>query len=147
MSHNYIVTDFCGYIILLPFVLSYQLKLCVLSHFSHVQIFAVAKLAVASQAPPSMGFSRQEYWSGLPFSSPGDLSNPGIKSWSLTLQADSFPSEPPGKPDVKFCQAKNCKFWVLIGAVWILKLELQGAGVCQVQQTKNERCHIASLHY
>ena len=110
MSHNYIVTDFCGYIILLPFVLSYQLKLCVLSHFSHVQIFAVAKLAVASQAPPSMGFSRQEYWSGLPFSSPGDLSNPGIKSWSLTLQADSFPSEPPGKPDVKFCQAKNCKF-------------------------------------
>ena len=109
MSHNYIVTDFCGYIILLPFVLSYQLKLCVLSRFSHVQIFATP-WTVASQAPPSMGFSRQEYWSGLPFSSPGDLSNPGIKSWSLTLQADSFPSEPPGKPDVKFCQAKNCKF-------------------------------------
>ena len=44
----------------------------------------------------SMEFSRQEYWSGLPFLSPGDLPNPGIKPRSLTLQADSLPSEPPG---------------------------------------------------
>ena len=44
------------------------------------------------------GISRQEYWSGLPFSSPGDLSNPGIKPWSPALQADSLPSEPPRKP-------------------------------------------------
>ena len=147
VSHSYNSNRFlCGYIILLPFILSYQLKLHVLSRFSHVQIFATP-WAVASQALPSMGFSRQEYWSGLPFPSPGNLPNPGIKSWSPTLQADSFPSEPPGKPDVKFCQAKNCKFWVMIGAIWILQLELQGAGVCQVQQTKNERCHIASLHY
>ena len=48
---------------------------------------------VACQAPPSMGFSRQEYWSGLPFPSPGDLSNPGIKPRSPELQADSLPSE------------------------------------------------------
>ena len=45
-----------------------------------------------------MGFSRQEYWSGLPFPSPGDLPNPGIEPGSPTLQADALPSEPPGKP-------------------------------------------------
>jgi len=42
-----------------------------------------------------MGLSRQEYWSGLPFPSPGDIPNPGIEPRSLTLQADSFLSEPP----------------------------------------------------
>ena len=52
---------------------------------------------VAYQAPPSLGFSRQEYWSGLPFPSPGDLPNPGIEPGSPTLQADALPSEPPGK--------------------------------------------------
>ena len=52
---------------------------------------------IAYQAPPSMGFSRQEYWSGVPFLSPGDLSNPGIEAGSPTLQADALPSEPPGK--------------------------------------------------
>ena len=50
------------------------------------------------QAPPSMGFSRQEYWSGLPFPSPGDLPDPGIEPRSPTLQADAVTSEPPGKP-------------------------------------------------
>ena len=50
------------------------------------------------QAPLSMGFSRQENWSGLPFPSPGYLPDPGTKPESLTLQADSLPSEPPGKP-------------------------------------------------
>ena len=45
-----------------------------------------------------MGFSRQEYWSGLPFPSPGDLPNPGIKPRSPTLQADALTSAPPGKP-------------------------------------------------
>ena len=44
-----------------------------------------------------MGFSRKEYWSGLPFPSPGDLPDPGIEPGSPALQADSFPSEPPGK--------------------------------------------------
>ena len=44
-----------------------------------------------------MGFSRQEYWSGLPFPSPGDLPDPGIKPRSSALQADALPSEPPGK--------------------------------------------------
>ena len=53
---------------------------------------------VAHQAPPSMGFSRQEYWSGLPFPSPGDLPDPGIEPRSPALQADALTSEPPGKP-------------------------------------------------
>ena len=49
---------------------------------------------VAYQAPPSMEFSRQEYWSGLPFPSPGDLHNPGIEPGFPTLQADALPSGP-----------------------------------------------------
>ena len=53
---------------------------------------------VARQAPLSMGFPRQEYWSGLPFPSPGDLSDPGIKSMSPALAGRFFTTEPPGKP-------------------------------------------------
>ena len=56
---------------------------------------------VAHQAPLSMGFSRQEYWSGLPFPSPGDLPNPGIEPRSSALQADSLVSEAPGKSSSK----------------------------------------------
>ena len=62
-----------------------------------VRLFATPWI-VAYQAPPSIGFSRHEYWSGLPFPSPGDLPNPGIKPRSPTLQADALTSEPPGKP-------------------------------------------------
>ena len=61
---------------------------------SHVQLF-VTPGTVAYQAPPSMGFSMQEYWTGLPFPSPGYLPNPGIEPRSPTLQADALPSEPP----------------------------------------------------
>ena len=53
---------------------------------------------IAHQAPLSMEFFRQEYWSRLPFPSPGDLLDPGIKSRSPALQADSLLSESPGKP-------------------------------------------------
>ena len=65
---------------------------------SHVQLFAT-QWTVAYQAPLSMGFSRQEYWSGLPFPSPGDLPKPGIKPGSPALQADVLTSELPGKPN------------------------------------------------
>ena len=58
----------------------------------------MAPWIIACQAPPSMGFSRQEYWSGLPFPSAGDLPNPGIEPGFSALQADSLPSEPAGKP-------------------------------------------------
>ena len=64
---------------------------------SRVRLFATS-WTVACQAPPSMGFSRQEYWSGLPFPSPGHLPNPGIKPRSPALQADALTSEPSGKP-------------------------------------------------
>ena len=53
-------------------------------------------------SPPgsSVEFSRQEYWSGLPFPSPGDIPDPGIEPGSPALQADTLQSEPPGKPDL-----------------------------------------------
>ena len=71
---------------------------------SRVQLF-VTPWTVAYQAPPSVGFSRQEYWSGLPFPSPGDLPNPGIELGSPALQADALPSEPPGKSGYSLSKA------------------------------------------
>ena len=71
---------------------------------SRVQLLATAWTA-AYQAPPSMGFSRQEYWSGLPLPSPGVFSNPGIEPGSPALLADALPSELPlnvlGNPDLR----------------------------------------------
>ena len=64
---------------------------------SLVRLFATPQ-TIAHQAPLFKGFSRQEYWSGLLFPSPGDLPYPGIKPGSPALQADSLPTEPPGKP-------------------------------------------------
>ena len=63
---------------------------------SHIWFFVIP-WPVAHQAPLSMEFSRQEYWRRLPFPSPGDLPDPGIKPQSPGLQTDSLPSEPPGK--------------------------------------------------
>ena len=63
---------------------------------SRVLLF-VTPWTVAYQAPPSMGFSRQECWSGLPFPSPGDLPDLGIEPGSPALQADALTSKPPGK--------------------------------------------------
>ena len=64
-----------------------------------VRLFATP-WTVAYQAPLSLGFSRQQYWSGLPFPSPGDLPNPGIKPRSPALQTDGLLSEPPGKSQI-----------------------------------------------
>ena len=64
-----------------------------------VQLF-VSPCTVACQAPPSMGFSRQEYWSGLPFPSPGDLPDPGFEPRSPTLQADTYHLSHQGIPGV-----------------------------------------------
>ena len=92
---------------------------CVKS-LSRVLLFATL-WTVARQAPLSMGFSRQEYWSGLPFPSPGDLPNPGIKPGSPALQADALSSEPPGKKGNKnfpfnlsqeiFLTLNRCLLW------------------------------------
>ena len=64
---------------------------------SRVRLFVTPR-TVAYQAFQSMGFSRQEYWSGLPFLSPEDLPNPGIEPGSPALEADALPTEPPVKP-------------------------------------------------
>ena len=71
---------------------------CVYAHqLSHVKIFATP-WTVACQASLSMGFPRQEYWSGLPFPPPGDLPDPGIEPVSPALVGKFFSTEPPGKP-------------------------------------------------
>ena len=70
---------------------------CMLRCFSHVQLYAML-WTIAHQAPLSMGFSRQEYWSGVSFPFPGDLPDSEVKPRSPALQADSLPLVPPGKP-------------------------------------------------
>ena len=73
-----------------PACLTYMQNVCICQSLSHVWFFTTP-WAVVHQASLSMEFSRQEYWNGLPFSSPGDLSDPGIKPQSSALQADSLP--------------------------------------------------------
>ena len=78
---------------------------------SRVQLSATP-WTVAYQAPPSMGFFGQEYWSGLPFPSPEDLPNLGtelVSPVSPALQVDSLPSEPPGKPPGKAVSNQTLK--------------------------------------
>ena len=77
----------------------FQRKKVKVKSFSCVRPFA-NPWTVDHEAPLSMGFSRQETWSGLPFPSPGDLPDPGIEPKSPALQADALTSEPPGKPRV-----------------------------------------------
>ena len=104
------------------------MRVCMLSCFTRVQLF-VSPWTVACQVPLSMRFSRQEHWSGLPFLSPGNLPDPGIELGSLALQADSLPSEPPGKPEflyskVKFLRAIQLQAWR--GEIYQSKLGLLG---------------------
>ena len=68
-----------------------------LSRYSHVRLLATL-WTIAHQALLSIGFSRQDFWSGFPCPPPGDLPYPEIKRVSPALQADSLPTEPPGKP-------------------------------------------------
>ena len=88
---------------------------------SPVQLFATP-WTVTYQAPLFMGFSRQEYWSRLPFPSPGDLPNPGIEPRSPALQADALLSEPPGKASSHKSWPKNK------GLLLMLSLMLGGIG-------------------
>ena len=81
---------------------TFHTKISSVQLLSCVRLFATP-WTVACQASRSMEFSRQEYWSGLPHPSPGDLPNPRIEPSSPTLQVDSLLSEPPGKP---FCEAR-----------------------------------------
>ena len=84
---------------------------------SRVRPFAT-RWTVAYQAPLSMEFSRQEYWSGLPFPSPGDLPNPGLESGCPGLQAEALLSEPPRKPTftkyIAFCELYFFFFFIIL---------------------------------
>ena len=73
---------------------------------SRVRFFATLWI-VAYQAPPTMGYFRQEYWSGLPFPSPGDLPNPGIKPMSPALEAGALTCEPSEKVKMPTIQSKE----------------------------------------
>ena len=78
---------------------------------SRVRLF-VTPWTVVYKAPLSMEFSRQEYWSVLPFPSPGGLPDPGIKPGSPALQADTLPSEPPGKTNLYCFTIKELVYMV-----------------------------------
>ena len=80
--------------------LNLYIIIILISSLNRVQLFATP-WTVAHEAPPSVEFSRQEYWSGLPFPSPGDLPGPGIEPRSPALRADALPSEPPEKPSLQ----------------------------------------------
>ena len=71
-------------------------------------------LYVACQAPLSIEFSRPEYWSELPFRFPGDLPNPGIRPRSPTLQEDSLPAEPSGKPKIPGVGSLSLLHWIFL---------------------------------
>ena len=116
--------------------LSRQIDRQIVKSLSRVQLFATP-WTVAHQAPLSVGFSRQEQWSGLTFPSPGNLPNSGIKPRSPKLQADTLPSEPPGKPatlaDVQIprltCQSLTnyCSLSLTKHCVQLLQEELASA--------------------
>ena len=109
---------------------------------SRVQFF-VTPWTVTYQAPLSMGFSRQEHWSGLLFPSPGDLPDLGLKPSSPALHADTLPSEPPGKESYdkprqhiekqRHCSANKCPYSQSYGFpsdhVWLWELAHKEGGV------------------
>ena len=102
---------------------------CMLSPFSRVRLFATP-WTVARQAALSLGFSRQEYWSGLPFPPSGDLPDPGIKSGSPALQPDSLLSEPPEKPKTLPLDLNKSDIWPSLLVQWLrILLPMQGTWV------------------
>ena len=115
----------------------------VLRCFSCDQLL-VTPWTVACQAPLSMGFFRQKYWTRLPFPSPGNLSNPGIKPMSLASPAplaDSLPSEPPGEPHIHtdngilLCRNNETLPFV---TTW---MDPEGIMLSEVNQSQKHRYH------
>ena len=98
-------------------------RMCTLSRSSHVPLFGTL-WTIAHYAPLSMGFSRQEYWNGLPFPTPEDLLNPGMKPTtsfvSPSLQADSLPAEPSGKPFKYYKNLQEVSFHFTPSTVFII---------------------------
>ena len=99
-----ILTD--AYTVVQSWVLNVLIKVWKVKLLSHVQLF-VTPWTIAHQAPPSMKFSRREYWSGLPFPSPGVLPDPGIEPCSPTLQADAFTVWATREAQTKECKPIN----------------------------------------
>ena len=91
---------------------------------SHVQLFATPRTVVC-QAPPSMGFPRQEYWSGLPFPSPGNLLDSRMKPKSPIVQADSLPSKPPENYMLPFV----CEYILLLFSRSVMSNSLRPHGL------------------
>ena len=96
------------------FAFSQSVSCSVVSDF-----LCLSSWTVAYQVPLSMKFFEQEYWSGLPFPSPGDLPDPGIKPGSPVLQADSLPFEPPGKVAFTKAPALSLGFWSAQGLLYL----------------------------
>ena len=88
---------------------------CVLA-LSHIWLF-MTPWTEAHQAPLSLGFSRQEYWSGLPFPSQGDLLNSGIEPASPTLKASTLPLVPPENSESSLVMVKRKMFWNLFKSI------------------------------
>ena len=107
-GHCLLQKEVCIYIYIYTHIHIYiYMKWSEVKSLSRVRLFATP-WTVTYQAPPSLGFSRQEYWSGLPFPSPADLPNPGIKPGSPVLQADALPSEPPDLIDTDWPFLTQC---------------------------------------
>ena len=106
---------------------------------SRVRLFATP-WTIAYQAPPSLGFSRQECWSGLPFPSPGDLPNPRIEPRSPAMQVDSLPAEPQGKP-------KNTGVSSLSLLQWIFLTQESNRGLLHCRQTLYQLSYQGSPWY
>ena len=112
----------------------------------------VTPWTVAHQAPLFMEFSRQEYWSGLPFLSPGDLPKPGIEHCSSALQADSLPTEAPGKQDtggrqqiILLCLLQASSLCYLGHGQWVTKFGGLSPERCFIQGTRFSSVSSASL--
>ena len=88
---------------------TYRYHCCCFKSLSHVQLF-VTQWTVDCQTPLSMGLPRQEYWRGLPFSSPGDLPNPGIECASPALAGGFFTTEPSGKLTYRYISLVVLRF-------------------------------------
>ena len=114
---NWTITKYVCFLCHLP-ATAHRHRLCVpVCLVSRIQLFAPL-WTVTHQAPLSMGFSRQVYWSGLPFPSPGDLPDPGIEPESPYLAGRFSTTEPPGKPYIGYGRSLN-----VITILWrILKL-------------------------
>ena len=117
--------------------------MCMLSHFSYVQLF-VTPWTVVRLAPLSMGFSRQEYWSGLPHPFPGDLPDPGIEPMSFMSpagwQVGSLPLAPPGKPVQLHINTLFCKFMVDTGMPpKEMKIPFQEWSTCDLRVTLTDK--------